>query len=91
MEIVHQPEQGRFSVRTEEGEAELAYLDGGDGVLDLMHTFVPRTARGQGIGEAMVERAFAYAREEGMRIRPSCPFVRAWLVDHPEAREILVS
>ncbi len=91
MEIVHETERNRFLVRTEDGEAELAYMDRHDQVLDLMHTFVPRGARGQGIGEAMVERAFDYAREHGYRIRPTCAFVRAWLVQHPERREQLVS
>ncbi|MBW3630658.1 MAG: N-acetyltransferase [Gemmatimonadetes bacterium] len=89
--VEHVPAEKRFVVRLESGEAELTYLERSGRVLDLFHTFVPPEARGQGVGEVLVERAFAHARENGNRIRASCPFVRNWLEDHPEQAEIVVS
>lgn len=88
MEVEHEQAKNRFVIRLEEGEAELAYLEGGQ-VLDLTHTFVPPENRGQGVGEALVEHAFSYAREHGYRVRPSCPFVKAWLEGHPEQRSVV--
>ena len=88
MEITHDENGDRFVSRLDDGEAELAYMERGK-VLDVMHTFVPPSARGQGIGEALVEHAFAYAEQNGYRIQPSCPFVRAWLQDNSDWQRLV--
>lgn len=89
MNIQHQTDQDRFVTSVEGGEAELAYMPREGKVLDFQHTYVPQEARGKGVGEALVQEAFDYARREGFRVVPSCPFVRAWLNDHPEAGELV--
>lgn len=89
--VEHQADQERFVARVGSGEAELTYLQREGRILDLVHTFVPPEGRGQGVGEALVERAFAHAREEGFRVRASCPFVRNWLEDHPEQGDIVAA
>jgi predicted GNAT family acetyltransferase len=88
-EVRHDRGAGRFSIRLPEGEAELTYEEPRRGVLDLQHTFVPDDARGEGIGEALVEAAIAYARETGARIIPTCPFVRTWRRRHREHGELI--
>lgn len=89
MRVEHDPVRHRFAVQLPDGEAELSYIDEGR-VLDLVHTYVPAGHRGEGIGEALVEEALAHAREHGLRIRPSCPFVRSWLAEHPGAADGVV-
>lgn len=88
MNIEHQPDQDRFFAAVEGGDAELAYMRS-DRALDLHHTYVPTESRGNGVGEALVRAAFDHARAEGLRIVPTCPFVKAWLNDHPEERELV--
>jgi predicted GNAT family acetyltransferase len=75
---------GRFVVRIGDTEAELVYTRPGPTLIDLQHTYVPKGARGQGVAEALAKAAFAYARAQGFRVIPSCPFVRRWLQMHPE-------
>ena len=84
MRAEHDELRHRFVISLPEGDAELSYVDEGK-VLDLVHTYVPPGHRGEGIGEALVEEALAHARGNGLRIRPSCPFVRSWLEEHPGA------
>ena len=88
-EVEHEPARDRFVARLDSGEAELTYQEREGRVLDLNHTFVPPEARGQGQGEALVQFAFDYARRNDYRIRATCPFVRDWLEDHPEQRDLL--
>jgi predicted GNAT family acetyltransferase len=88
--VRHDARARRFVVRLPDGEAELAYMEPERGVLELHHTFVPESARGQGVGDRLVEAAIAHAREEGARIIPTCPFVRAYTDEHPEVRDLLV-
>jgi uncharacterized protein len=90
MEIQHEPER-RFFARTPSGEAELSYAILARGVMDLRHTFVPEQERGDGLGGALVQEAFSFARANGYTVRPSCPFADAWAQQHPENGELLAS
>ena len=69
-----------------DGDAELLYGMFGDDVIDLQHTEVPASGKGQGVGDALVRAALAYARERGLRVMATCPYVQAWLRRHPEER-----
>jgi predicted GNAT family acetyltransferase len=86
MTVQHDPLQGRFFVPLEDGEAELRYAPFGDDILDLQHTEVPPSGKGRGIGDALVRAALGYARERGLRVVATCPYVQAWLRRHPAER-----
>lgn len=79
--ITHEP--GRFVARVEGLEAELVYVRAGD-VLDVQHTFTPPLLRGRNIAAELTAAAVAYARAQGLRIRPTCSYTRAYLGQHPE-------
>jgi predicted GNAT family acetyltransferase len=85
--IVHEP--GRFVVRTEDAEAELRY-ERRAGVLDVLSTYTPPALRGRGLAARLTEAAVAYARREGLRIRPTCSYTRAYLDAHPDLRMLAV-
>ena len=93
MKVEHDESGSRFVVRVEgEGEgdeATLAYSRIGPKLIDLQHTYVPESARGHGVAEALALAAFAYAREQGLRVVPTCPFVRRWLRGHPEELKLV--
>ena len=89
MEIEHDEERHAFIARLPEGEAELAYRPRPDGSVDMVHTFVPERARGRGIGAALAVAAFDWARAERRRVVPTCPFVAAWVRDHPELADLV--
>jgi len=91
MNVEHQERENRFIVRFGDDEAELAYSRPGPRLIDLEHTYVPQSARGQGVAEALATAAFEYAREQGDKVIPSCPFVRGWLRAHPELADLVDS
>jgi uncharacterized protein len=84
--VEHDPEHSRFVVRLADGEAELLYAPFGDDVLDLQHTEVPPSGQGKGVADALIRAALAYAREHGMRVMATCPYVQSWLRRHPAER-----
>lgn len=89
MQVDHEPDARRFVARVEEGPATLEYTLPRDGVIDLHHTHVPRGARGAGVGATLARSALEHAREAGLRVIASCPFVHGWLGDHPEYAELM--
>jgi predicted GNAT family acetyltransferase len=84
--VRHEPEHSRFVVQLPDGEAELLYQPFAENVLDLHHTTVPPSGRGRGVGDSLVRAALTYARERGMRVMATCPYVQAWLRRHPGER-----
>jgi predicted GNAT family acetyltransferase len=89
MTVEHDEKESRFFVSLDGDEADLVYTRIGPKLIDLQHTYVPESARGHGVADALAEAAFAYAREHGDRVVPSCPFVRVWLRRHPEQCKLL--
>jgi predicted GNAT family acetyltransferase len=81
---------GRFEAQTPYGVATLKYVRRGD-VLDLVHTVVPQEAEGQGIGAALANTALEYARAEGLRVIPTCPFVNGYLKRHREFADLVAT
>jgi predicted GNAT family acetyltransferase len=59
-------------------------------ILEYKRTFVPVELRGRGVGRRFVGEALDWARRGGQFVIPSCPFVRRYLEDHPEARDLVV-
>jgi predicted GNAT family acetyltransferase len=86
MKVRHDIEHSRFIIPLKDGEAELVYAKVGDDAIDLQHTEVPLAERNRGIADALVRSAIAYAREGGLQIIPTCPYVKAWFRRHPKER-----
>ena len=59
-----------------------------NGTADLLHTGVPPELRGRRIGSELVRLALDWARDQQLKIIPSCPFVAAWLQRHPEYSDL---
>lgn len=90
MDVVHDEATSRFVVSLDGHTAELQYERLPDGVLDLIHTGVPKALQGRRIGDALAIAAFDYARANGLRVVLTCPFLRRWIVSHPEQRNIVI-
>lgn len=86
MTVQHDPANSRFLVHLDDGEAQLIYTPFSEDILELQHTEVPPSGQGHGVGDALVRAALAYARENGLRVVATCPYVQAWLRRHPEER-----
>ena len=79
--------ESRFEL-TKDGETAIAaYERNGDQVV-FTHTVVPEALRGHGIGSRLIAGALARVRSEGLKVVPQCPFVAAYLRDHPDAAEL---
>lgn len=83
--VEHEP--GRFFARVDGLEAEIVYERRGD-VLDIQHTWTPPPLRGRDLAARLTEAAFAYAREHGFRIVPTCSYTRAYVAAHPDLRAL---
>jgi len=89
-DVLHQPDQARFAILMDAEDAELVYRQR-EGHITFVHTGVPKAARGQNLGTALVEAGLAFARENELAVVPACPFVKAYMEAHPETQDLLAS
>ena len=89
MTVEHDAPNDRFVVHLPDGDAELLYARPDERTIDLQHTEVPASARGQGVADELARAAFEYVREQGLQVVVTCPFVRTWLRRHPEERSMV--
>jgi predicted GNAT family acetyltransferase len=81
--------KGAFYI-DEDGEwiAELTYSKNGN-TMTIDHTEIDEKLRGEGIGQDMVKAAVEYARENGLKIKPVCPYARKIIESTPEFQDVL--
>ena len=86
--VTHNPAASRFEARVGGHLAECSYRRQGD-LLVLPHTEVPAALQGQGVAAALVAATLAWAREQGLQVRPVCSYVAAYMQRHPETHDLL--
>jgi uncharacterized protein len=89
MDVIHDAPHTRFTVTLDGHIGELQYKRVNDSVLDLVHTGVPDELQGKGVGNALAVAAFDYARSHGLRVILTCPYLRRWILSHPDQRDIV--
>jgi predicted GNAT family acetyltransferase len=89
VDVQHRDNNKRFTARTDSGLAYVSYERPDERTIDLQHTVVPEADRGQGVGAALVKSAVDYARQNGLRVVATCPFVKAWLEKHPDQQHVV--
>ena len=81
---------GRYVARVAGHEAELVYERLGPDRLVAVHTGVPDSLGGKGVGKALVERLVADARARRLRVIARCAFVAGQAARHPEWADVFV-
>lgn len=82
MEIQHYDSDGRGRWFIEsEGETlgEMTYFWAGPTIFTIDHTEVGEKLKGTGSGKKLVRAAVDYARQNGYKIHPTCPFAQSVL------------
>ena len=83
--------RGAFVIkRGHERIAELTYKKE-DGKINIDHTEVDKSLRGQGVGEDLVEEAVRFARNNDLKITATCPYASKVLSRNDEYLDVYVA
>jgi len=86
--VTNNAEAGRFEVQLDGHVAYAEYRVLQSGVL-FPHTEVPAALEGRGVGSALVRAGLDFARAQGVKVMPVCPFFAGWIRKHPEAHDLV--
>jgi len=78
----------QFEIRDGDQVARLTYRMRDSGVVELIHTEVPKALEGRGFANRLAAAALEYAERQSLRVIPTCPFVAAYIQRHPEQAKL---
>ena len=87
--IVHNADASRYELYVDDTLASIAEYRRVGSRLIFDHTETDRAFRGRGLAAELVEWAMNDVRERRLSVVPRCWFVRQFLDEHPEYREIV--
>lgn len=74
MTILYEPDENRFRMPTEAGDAVVDFYWQGE-LMVLPHAEVPLSLRGTGAGARLANGVFEEIEAMGVKARPTCPFL----------------
>ncbi|WP_354643828.1 GNAT family N-acetyltransferase [Kitasatospora camelliae] len=87
--VTDRQDESRFEIFDGEQPAGFAEYYRSEGEIAFLHTEIDPAFGGRGLGAALIEAALGAAREEGLAVLPYCPFVRGWLLKHPDQVDLV--
>ena len=78
----------RFELAFDSGTAFIDFRQR-EGVLSLVHTEVPASLRGKGVGESLTAAVLDYVRSQGWSVKPFCKFVAKYIARHKQYADLV--
>ena len=83
---INNAEANRFEIRLGGDVAIIDYMLNGRNIT-MTHTEVPPAFEGKGIAAKLAKFALDWAKENGYKVNPLCPYVKNYVNKHPEYQD----
>lgn len=89
IELTH--ESNRIFANDTNGQliADITFPAVSEGRVDINHTFVHESLRGQGIADMLMQAAIETINAKGLKTDTNCPYAKKWFLSHPEFNHLL--
>lgn len=87
-EVIHEKENERFVIYLDGNEVYVEYtLE--DKEINLYHTYTHPALRGKGLAAHVVRAAFEFAKENSLKVIPTCSYTQAFISKNEEYKEFV--
>jgi predicted GNAT family acetyltransferase len=90
-DIVRNDDRARYEVREGDRVLGFAMFREEPGRVVFTHTVVQPEFEGRGIGSELARHVIEATIAEGLAVVPLCPFIAAYLTEHPEYADSVVA
>jgi predicted GNAT family acetyltransferase len=87
--VTEQPARHRYEIAVDDALAGFTMFTIDGDVAIMSHTMIDREYEGRGLGSTLIGSALDDLRQRGVTVVPRCPFVRAFIDEHPEYQDLL--
>lgn len=88
--LIDNEEKHRYEFQIDGKIAEIDYIKSNNGEIYFVHTEVPASLGGKGIGSELAEKALKDVERQELRLVPLCPFIAGYIKKHPEWKRIVM-
>ena len=86
--LIDNEEKHRYEFQIDDKIAKIDYIKSNNGEIYLVHTEVPASLGGRGVGSQLAEKTLADIERQGLRLVPLCPFVPDTFINIRNGREL---
>jgi hypothetical protein len=87
--VVDNADEARFEIREAGQVAGFVTYRVQGSEISFLHAETDQRFHGQGVGGRLVRAALDEVRARELTVLPYCPFVRGWMVEHPEYADLV--
>ncbi|WP_224276173.1 GNAT family N-acetyltransferase [Streptomyces sp. LS1784] len=81
--------KSRFEIHDDGELAGFAEYHRSGNEIAFIHTGIDPRFEGRGLGSRLARTALDAAREHQLAVLPYCPFIRDWMIKHPEYTDLI--
>lgn len=85
---VHRRADG-YEITVDGQHAGVAVFEERPGVVVFTHTEIDDAFEGMGVGSQLARAALEDVRARGLKVRPVCPLIKAWIERHPDFQDLV--
>ena len=86
--VIHEKENERFVIYAEGNEVYVEYKMRNN-TIDLNHTYTHPALRGKGLAAHVVRAALEFAKENKLKVIPTCSYVQSFIAKNDGDKELL--
>lgn len=86
-EVIHEKENERFVIYAEGNEVYVEYTMRNN-TIDLNHTYTHPALRGKGLAAQVVRAALEFAKENNLKVIPTCSYVQSFIAKNDEYKDL---
>jgi len=87
-EVIHEKENERFVIYAEGNKVYVEYTMN-QSEINLYHTFTNPALRGKGLAAQVVRAALEFAKENNLKVIPTCSYVQAFIAKNAEYKDLV--
>jgi len=87
-EVFHEKENERFVIYVEGNEVYVEYTMRNNEI-DLNHTYTNPALRGKGLAAHVVRAALEFAKENNLKVIPTCSYVQSFIAKNDEYKALV--
>jgi predicted GNAT family acetyltransferase len=89
MNFIHEPNRIYLEDELHHAIAEVTFPDVKENVVNINHTYVDTSLRGQGIAGKLMEETVSQLKESNKKAQLSCSYALKWFEEHPQHSDVL--